>query len=183
MRSKAIDVRNRRRELDLLSRRDTVAQFAAVTRDDLASIAAPLMHWRNIRGEDDAYRFELLVTWLEEAALDANKARVDHLRARVEAEVALLMKNQNPVKAKAAAIKQVESSAFWSKVAPLELEKLRRELRGIMRFKQHAPTGHLLPKEYDVREAVTTFERTPKLEGLALVEYNIASSVCFASTC
>jgi type I restriction enzyme R subunit len=171
MDSKGIEVRDRRKELELLSNRDTVAQFAAATKADLLSIAAPLMQWRNIRGDEDAYRFDLLVARLEEAVLKGSP-RVADLKAAVEAEVALLMKNQNPVKAKAVAIKAVESKEFWASVTVPSLEEVRTELRGIMRYQQQAPPSRLLPKVYDVSEDdVAGVDRTPKLDGLDLVEY------------
>jgi type I restriction enzyme, R subunit len=169
--SKGIEVRDKRKELELLSNRETVAQFAAATKADLFSIAAPLMQWRNVRGEEDAYRFDLLVARLEEAVLKGSP-RVADLKAAVEVEVALLMKNQNPVKAKAEAIKVVESKEFWANVTVPKLEEVRTELRGIMRYQQQAPAGRLLPKIYDVSEGdVAGIDRTPKLDGLDLVEY------------
>jgi type I restriction enzyme, R subunit len=171
MDSKGIDVRDRRKELELLSNRDTVGQFAAATKADLLSIAAPLMQWRNIRGDEDAYRFDLLVARLEETLLKGSP-RVADFRAMVEAEVALLMRNQNPVKAKATAIKSVENKEFWARVTVPQLEEIRTELRGIMKFQQQAPSGRLLPKVYDVSEEdVVGVDRTPKLDGLDLVEY------------
>jgi type I restriction enzyme R subunit len=171
MDSKGIEVRDRRKELELLSNRDTVAQFAAATKADLLSIAAPLMQWRNIRGDEDAYRFDLLLARLEEAVLKGSP-RVADLRADVEAEVALLMKNQNPVKAKAAAIKAVESRDFWASVTVPQLEEVRAALRGIMKFQQQAAGRRLLPKVYDVAEDdIAGVDRTPKLDGLDLVEY------------
>ena len=94
------------------------------------------------------------------------------LKAAVEAEVALLMKNQNPVKAKAEAIKAVESKEFWANVTVPKLEEIRTELRGIMRYQQQASTGRLLPEAYDVSEDdVVGADRTPMLDGLDLVEY------------
>ena len=169
--SKGIDVRDNRKQLELLSNRDTVAQFAPATRADLFSIAAPLMQWRNIRGEEDAYRFDLLVTRLEVALLNGTP-RVADLRARVEAEVALLMKNQNPVKAKAATIKAVQSKGFWASITVPKLEDIRTELRGIMRYQQQAPAGRLLPQVYDVTDDdFAGADHTPKLDGLNLVEY------------
>ena len=171
MDSKGIEVRDKRRELELLSNRDAVAQFAAGTKADLVSIAAPLMQWRNIHGHEDAYRFDLLVTRLEDAVLKGSP-RVADLKAAVEAEVALLMKNQNPVKAKAVAIKAVESKEFWANLTVPKLEEVRVELRGIIKFQQQAPAGRLLPKVYDVpEEGVVGVDRTPKLDGLDLLEY------------
>ena len=106
------------------------------------SIAAPLQHLRSIRGDEDAYRFDLLVTRLQvELIKGGPKApKVQDLRARVEEAVELLAKNQNPVKARADAIKQVRSKDFWESVQVHHLEGLRRELRGIMKYQQTAPT-------------------------------------------
>ncbi len=80
MDSKGIEVRDKRKELELLSNRDAVSHFAAATKADLLSVAAPLMQWRNIRGDEDAYRFDLLVTRIEEAVLK-NSPRVADLKA------------------------------------------------------------------------------------------------------
>ncbi|MDI3289758.1 DEAD/DEAH box helicase family protein [Polyangium sp. 15x6] len=169
--SKSIAVRDRRMELERLSDRETLAQFAAATKADLLSIAAPLMQWRNIRGEEDAYRFDLLVTRLEEAVLKSAPAVAD-LKAAVEVEVARLMKNQNPVKAKAAAILAVESKEFWTAVTVPKLEDIRGELRGIMKYQAQVTTGRLTPRVFDVSDSdIEGVDHTPKLEGLELIEY------------
>jgi len=171
MDSKGIDVRNRRKELELLSNRETVAQFAPATKADLSSIAAPLMQWRNVRGDEDAYRFDLLVTRLEVEVLKASP-RVADLKAEVEAQVALLMKNQNPVKAKAAAIQAVQSKEFWASITVPKLEDIRTELRGIMKYQAQANPPRITVKVYDVAETVAAgWDRTPKIDGLDLVEY------------
>jgi type I restriction enzyme R subunit len=170
----AIDARDRWRELELLADADRLHHFAAATKADLLSIVAPLQHLRSIRGDEDAYRFDLLITRLEVELLKGGpKApKLHDLRARVEEAVELLAKNQNPVKAKADAIKQVRSKDFWSTVEVHHLEGLRSELRGIMKYQQLPPTGRVVPQSFDVTEdghLVETY--IPKLEGLDLVEY------------
>ncbi|MBK7583363.1 MAG: DEAD/DEAH box helicase family protein [Myxococcales bacterium] len=170
----SIEVRDRWRELELLSERDRLAQFAAVTRADLLSVAAPLMQWRNVRGDEDAYRFDLLVTRLELELLRGGPSapRVQDLKSRVEAEVELLMKNQNPVKAKAAIINAVRSKDFWTSVSVPKLEEVRGELRGIMKYQQQVPITRLGPQIYDVADAgFSGHSYIPRLEGLDLVEY------------
>ena len=170
----AIDARDKWRELELLADGDRVHHFAAATKADLLSIAAPLQRLRSIRGDEDAYRFDLLMTRLElelvRGGPDAPK--VQDLRARVEDAVELLAKNQNPVKAKADSIKQVRSKAFWSSVEVHHLEGLRRELRGIMKYQQLTPTTRVAPQVFDVTDAEFSAETyIPRLEGLDLVEY------------
>lgn len=169
-----IEVRDQWRELEQLSERERIAQFAAVTRDDLLSVAAPLMQWRTIRGEEDAYRFDLLISRVELEVLRAGAKgpTFQDLKARVEEQVELLMKNQNPVKAKAATIATVRSKAFWDAVTVPTLEEVRLELRGIMKYQQQMPSGRLAPQVFDVMDAdVSAQNYTPKMSGLDLAEY------------
>jgi type I restriction enzyme R subunit len=170
----AIDARDRWRELELLGDGDRVHHFSAATKADLLSIVAPLQHLRSIRSDEDAYRFDLLVTRLEVELVRGgpNAPRVKDLRARVEEAVELLSKNQNPVRARADAIKQARSKDFWKNVEVHHLEGLRRELRDIMRYQQLPSTTRVALPVFDVTDdgfAAETY--IPKLEGLDLVEY------------
>ena len=169
--TRSIEVRERLPELERLSDRDRIEQLAAATRADLLSIAAPLMQWRNIRGDEDAYRFDLLITTLEEAVLRGSP-RVADLRARVEAAVELLMKNQGPVKAKAASIQTVRSKAFWASVTVPQLEQLRADLRGVMKYQQPVKPNSVTHRILDITDIVNTNESyITKLEGLDRVQY------------
>jgi type I restriction enzyme R subunit len=169
-----IEVRDHWRELELLSDRARIAQFDASTKADLLSIAAPLMHWRNIRGSEEAYRFDLLATRLELELLRAGPSgtRALDLKAMLEEQVELLMKNQSPVKAKAEAINQVRSKEFWAGISVPKVEHLRLELRGIMKYQQQTPAGRVAPQILDIDDIGFTAETyIPRLEGLDLVEY------------
>jgi type I restriction enzyme R subunit len=170
----AIDTRDRWRELEMLADGDRVHDFAVATKADLLSIVAPLQHLRSIRGEEDAYRFDLLITRLQVELVKGgpNAPKMQDLRARVEEAVELLAKNQNPVKARADAIKQVRSKEFWESVQVHHLEGLRRELRGIMKYQQQTPTTNVVPRVFDVDDTEFSAETyIPRLEGLDLVEY------------
>lgn len=170
----AIDARDRWKELELLADGQRVHHFAAATQADLLSIVAPLQHLRSIRGDEDAYRFDLLMTRLEVEFVKGGPSapKVQDLRARVEEAVDLLGKNQNPVKAKADSIKQVRSKDFWSTVQVHHVEGLRRELRGIMKYQQLPTTTRVAPPVFDVTDHGFSAEAyIPKLEGLDLVEY------------
>ncbi|MBZ4414692.1 DEAD/DEAH box helicase family protein [Myxococcus sp. XM-1-1-1] len=170
----AIDTRDKWKELELLADGDRVHHFSAATKADLLSIVAPLQHLRSIRGDEDAYRFDLLMTRLELELLRGGPSapKVLDLRARVEEAVELLAKNLAPVKAKAEAIQQVRSKDFWAAVEVHHLEGLRRELRGIMKYQQLPPTTRVAPQVFDVTDDGHVAETyIPKLEGLDLVEY------------
>ncbi|ATB26894.1 DEAD/DEAH box helicase family protein [Melittangium boletus] len=170
----AIDARDKWKELELLADGDRVHHFAAATKADLLSIVAPLQHLRSIRGDEDAYRFDLLMTRLELELLRGGPSapKVLDLRARVEEAVELLAKNLAPVKARVEEIHQVRSKDFWAAVEVHHLEGLRRELRGIMKYQQLPPTTRVAPQVFDVTDDGHLAETyIPKLEGLELVEY------------
>jgi type I restriction enzyme R subunit len=170
----AIDARDKWKELTQLADGDRVHHFAAATKADLLSVVAPLQHLRSIRGDEDAYRFDLLMTRLQVELLKGGSSapRVQDLKGHVGEAVELLAKNQNPVKAKADAIKQVRSKEFWASVEVPHLEELRSELRGIMKYQQLPKTTRVAPPVFDVTDDGHISEAyVPRLEGLDLVEY------------
>jgi type I restriction enzyme R subunit len=172
--TKAIDARDRSRELERLSEGDRIQHFAAATRADLLSIVGPLLRLVSIRGDEDAYRFDLLMTRLQVELQKGGPSapRVQDLRARVEEAVELLAKNQNPVKAKADSIRLVRDQEFWTGVQVPQLEALRRELRGIMKYQQSPPATRLVPQVFDVTDVEFSAEAyIPRFEGLDMVEY------------
>lgn len=170
----AIDARDKWKELTQLADRDRVHHFAAATKADLLSIVAPLQHLRSIRGDEDAYRFDLLMTRLQIELLKGGPSgpKVQDLKGRVEEAVELLGKNLQPVKAKADAIKQVRSKDFWSSVEVHHLEGLRSELRSVMKYQELPTTTRVAPQVFDVTDdGHIAKPYIPKLEGLDLVEY------------
>jgi len=170
----SIEVRDQARALDLLAEPDRLAHFAAATQGELMAIVAPLQRTRNIRGDEDAYRFDLLTTRLQLELVrgSPDAPAVADLRGRVEEAIELLAKNQNPVKAKAEAINQVRNKSYWAAVTPLDVDVLRRDLRSIMKYQQALPAGRVSPLEYDVPDRDFAGEGyTPRLDGLELIAY------------
>jgi type I restriction enzyme R subunit len=170
----AIDARDRWKELTQLADSDRVHHFAAATKADLLSIVAPLQHLRSIRGEEDAYRFDLLVTRLQVELIKGgpNAPKVQDLRGRLVEAVELLGKNLQPVKAKADTIKQVRSKDTWSSVQVHQLEGWRSELRSVMKYQQLPSATRVAPQVFDVTDDGHVVEAyIPRLEGLDLVEY------------
>jgi len=170
----AIDARDKWKELTLLADEDRVHHFAAATKADLLSIVAPLQHLRSIRGDEDAYRFDLLMTRLQVELLKGGPSgpKVQDLKGRVEEAVELLGKNLQPVKAKADSIKQVRDKGFWRAFEVQHLEGLRSELRSVMKYQQLPTTTRVAPQVFDVTDDGHLAQAyIPKLEGLDLVEY------------
>jgi type I restriction enzyme R subunit len=98
--------------------------------------------------------------------------KVQDLKGRVEEAVELLGKNLQPVKAKADSIKQVRDKDFWSAVEVQHLERLRSELRSVMKYQQLPTTTRVAPQVFDVTDDGHVAQAyIPKLEGLDLVKY------------
>lgn len=151
---------------------DLVAAWDAQTEAHLRTVIEALMQWRNIRGMESAYRFDVLVTKAQRAAL-LGTADLADLKDQVQNSVSALPKNLNEVKAKAAHIKNVENPTFWHAPDFADLEEIRRELRGLMRFRAAGPK---LPKAQaltlDISDGgLISQEKSVRLEGLELREY------------
>lgn len=170
---KSIAVREKWKEVKAVSRPEVLQQFDAATRAVLTQEIAPLMQWVPVAGHEEAYQFDRLVCQLQTEKLKGS-SKFDDLKADVLAEVGELRINLSQVAAKMPVIDQVKSGPFWTSPTVPDLEKLREELRGVMRYRLPKTTSVLPPKVLDVKEDVTLIERkriVPKLAGLELVAY------------
>ncbi len=168
----AIAAKEHWKELEELSKSEVVSAWHATTKDKLRTVAAPLMHLIHQRGEDAAYRFDLVMTELQKAQLEATPEQEKH-KAAISEQVENLQMNLNQVKAKAESIKKVRSKPFWQSATQAELEELRGELRGVMKYQNYAAiVAKPGPLRLDIADSglVSTAYKT-KLEGLQLVEY------------
>ena len=168
----AITVREHWKELELLASLDTLKTWNAVTRSNLLTVAGPLMRLVTIRGEEAAYKFDLLTTRLQTAQL-LKTPTFDTLKAELKEQVEALPKNLNQVVAKAKSIEKVRSPEFWQKAQPAQLEELRQDLRAVMK---HCTRPDLSPKEkpetFDFRDGQRISQaHETKLKGLNLVQY------------
>ena len=169
--SRAIDVRDRWRDLQTLGAQATLEQFAAATRAALIDTVGPLMRWADIRDDEDAYRFDLLVAELQTELLRAS-GRFADLKGRLLSEVDALQKNLNPVKAKAETIKRVHTTEFWAGVTALALDEVRAELRSIMKHKVRVRPPGLDPRTIDVKDGgEERHHHVPTFEGQELIAY------------
>jgi type I restriction enzyme R subunit len=168
----AITVREHWKELELLASLDTIKSFSAVTRGNLRTVAAPLMRLVSIRGDEAAYKFDLLATRLQSAQLQKTPA-FDDLKAAVEEQVEALPKNLNQIIAKGDSIQKVRAPEFWAEVSCAEIEALRQDLRGVMKHQSYPERlAAEQPKVFDFRDGERKSEAyETKLKGLNLVQY------------
>jgi len=128
-----IAVKEKWREKRTVSKPETLNQFSPNTITTLRNEMAPLMQWVNIRGQGDAYNFDLLVTNAQIELL-RNSGHFDDLKGTIINQVTKLPMHLNPVREKTEVIKKVKSKEFWNPVTVGELEEIRKDLRGIMQY-------------------------------------------------
>jgi type I restriction enzyme R subunit len=170
---KTISVRDKWRQVTHYRNLDVIRQFAPATVADLKQDIAPLMQWRDICGDVPAYEFDQLLALAQTDLLKGN-ARFADRRAEIEACVAELQYNLNPVREHEAEIRHVKSAAFWDSITLATLEGLRLALRGIMKYREKGTTDPGFVKTIDVTEdaaLVQSVDHKPKLQGLEFVAY------------
>ena len=132
----------RERHQVVLEARDAerIRQFEPAMRQRLKQQVAPLMQYANIRGEADAYRFDLTMTQAMVAKATGSGEFEDH-RDRAINTIARLPISNNAVRQKADWLEKGKDTAWWLSASLTELEQLRANLRGVMRYQQRAGGG------------------------------------------
>lgn len=169
----ALAVKDNWRHVKAVQKDGVIKQFDAATRSVLLTEIAPLMQWRNITGHLPAMEFDTLCCRLQTTLLKGSSS-FDNLRDDLLNRVQQLQINLNPVRAKIATIEKVKAGPFWTSPTVPDIEEVRKELRGIMKYRAASGGTKFQPKMLDVTEDDALVERMryhPKLEGLELVEY------------
>ena len=155
-----ISVREKWREKRNVSRSEVLNRFDPAVELTLRKQMAPLMQWADIRGETPAYRFDVLMTELQIALLKKSDW-FDDYKSQLLDRISRLQMHLNPVRDKAESIKSVKSAEFWAAVTIEELETVRRELRGIMKYMAKAVYEPSQPKFIDLHDGQERYQRLP----------------------
>ena len=170
--SDCLCVREKWQEIKQVQKPGVLDQVDPATMATLRQEIAPLMKWRNSRGVEAAYQFDLLIYKLQADKLTGSATAENHKDAIIE-QTSSLPINLKQVMEKNEYIKLAKSSSFLDKATPKELETIRTELRGIMKYRKKTrpePVGPLVLRDViDDEEEYKT--HTPKLQGLELVAY------------
>jgi type I restriction enzyme R subunit len=134
---KALAVRDKWKIRQQMSDLDLIRQFAANTVLRLETDIAPLMQWVDIRGHAEAYQWDLLTTRIQHEKLKGS-GLFDDLVSEAIGQLQQLQMNLNQVKAHAARIKQCRDPAWWRATSLAEIEQVRSELRGILKYRDNA---------------------------------------------
>ena len=166
-------VREKWREIRSVQKEGVIESFEKATVATLRREIAPLMQWRDARGREAAYRFDVVVAKLQEAKL-TGASTADDLRDEIIEQVSDLPINIKQVAEKMETIEKAKKQPFYDSPTTDDLEEMRNELRGIMRHRKKKTTYSVEPLVLSVREESGEVQYTThkvKLEGLDLAAY------------
>ncbi|WP_298609138.1 DEAD/DEAH box helicase family protein [uncultured Thiothrix sp.] len=138
--------------------------FSPATQHILSSKIAPLMAARILQDKHatqfDKLMASLQICWVEKASCLADK------RAELLAQLDKLAINIQAVRQKDVLIAEVRSAAFWQNLSMPALERVRLELRGIMKYRQ-AENGmsYAIPITSTTDNHIRDQERVVKIAG------------------
>jgi len=163
-----IRVREKWKQLQVAKDPKRLKQLDPGVKAILTQDIAPLMQWRDLKGDQAGYDFDLLVSRLQ-TELVTGTDKVEGLKDELLSRLEELPVSLNQVKARAETINQARSSAFWDNVTPASLEEVRHKLRGTMQYRVRQTRAVVPPRVLDIKEEgdlIETRVRKVKLDDL-----------------
>ena len=170
---KCLEVREKWRAVHSMRKPGVLDGFEPATIATLRREILPLMRWRDIRGEEAATSHDLLLARLEAETLKKTSKAMS-LRDSLAEHAAELPITIKQVAEKLLKVKSAQNQAFLEVATLADLEMLRTDLRGLMRYRRKqrstsagAVTLNLREGDHDIQ--VSSY--TPRLVGLDLAAY------------
>ena len=168
-----IRVREKWKQIQVAKDPQRLQQLDAGVKAILTQDVAPLMQWRDLKGDQAGFEFDVLVSRLQ-TELVKGSDQVEGLEDDLLTRLDELPPSLNQVKARAETINQVRSPAFWDDVTPAALEEIRHKLRGTMQYRVRQPRVAIAPTVLDITEEGDLIEsrvRKVKLDDLDKAAY------------
>lgn len=168
-----LSIREKWKDIRGMQKEGLLDSFAPATVASLRKTIAPLMQWRDCHGKEAALRFDVLVTRLISAKLTGS-SEAESLRDEIITQVSSLPINLKPVQEKLPVIQKAKQTPFYKEASVADLETIRQELRGIMRFRSSTGGERAKPLFLNVAEDPTEYKvntHKVKLAGMDLAAY------------
>ncbi|MCK8132222.1 DEAD/DEAH box helicase family protein [Pseudoalteromonas sp. 2CM28B] len=132
----------------------------------------PLMQWRNIMGQSEAYKFDLELTTIQTLIFtDANQ--IDLAKQSIMNKVESLQMHLNEVRSKAPAIAEIQTQQYWQYLTHAALEQSRINLRSIIHLRNKSvkpPTSDFV---LDIKEDENQIHEADRLTKIVSIDYQI----------
>jgi len=156
-----------------LSQVDVLHQFAPVTKGLLFDQMAPLMQWRNIKGQSEALKLDLDMVNAQYARM-AQPELLEPVKEQILGKVRTLSMHLNQVRNKAAEINQIQQEDFWQMAAFDDFEHQRQSLRGVIHLRDKGATPPLEPQTIlDIKEDAAEYRTQERKTNIRTVDYEI----------
>ncbi|WP_111977194.1 DEAD/DEAH box helicase family protein [Algibacillus agarilyticus] len=152
-------------------------QFAPKTKARLYEHIAPLMQWRNIMGQSEAYKFDNEIAIIQ-TLLYTDPSQIDLARQTLMVKIDKLQMHLNEVRAKASFIADIQKDGYWQNLtASIDgfetLESSRKALRAIIHLRDkgtYTPPPEVI---LDIKEDKAGYQATARPTKIVSIDYQI----------
>ncbi|MDN7125664.1 DEAD/DEAH box helicase family protein [Pseudidiomarina sp. 1APP75-32.1] len=130
----SIAVQRELRKIHQLTQTDALQKFDARTQHLLMQTMAPLMAAR-VLSDKHASQFDRLIAEIAKCFVEQASCLEDG-RDHLMIDISMLAVNIQAVRQKSDIIDEVQSAKFWQELSVEDLERVRKELRGIMKYRK-----------------------------------------------
>lgn len=167
-----IAVRDNWRAVEAAKDEKRLNQFAPDTKKLLWDSIAPLMQWRNIMGQGEAYRFDTDIAVVQ-TLLFTDITQIDVARQTIISKVEALQMHLNEVRAKASFIAAIQKDGYWQHLSFDALEQSRKALRSIIHLRDK-PAVALDPELIlDIKEDAADYQIAERAAKITSIDYEI----------
>nr|WP_239032960.1 DEAD/DEAH box helicase family protein [Pseudoalteromonas luteoviolacea] len=147
-------------------------QFPPSIKQLLWSDVAPLMQWRNIMGQSEAYRFDTEMAILQ-TLLYRDKGDIDLVKSPMLKKVGSLQMHLNEVRVKASDIAIIQAEPYWQDLTFAALEQSRVALRGIIHLRDKESTVPEPVQVLDIKEEEVEYQIEERAANIVSIDYQI----------
>lgn len=152
-------------------------QFAPETKASLYEHIAPLMQWRNIMGQSEAYKFDNEIGIIQ-TLLYTDPSQIDLARQALMVKIEKLQMHLNEVRAKASFIADIQKEEYWQNLtASIDgfetLETSRKALRSVIHLREKGIKQPSQEVILDIRENEADYQVTERPTKIVSIDYQI----------
>jgi type I restriction enzyme R subunit len=148
----------------------TLNQFAPQTKANLFEHLAPLMQWRNIMGQSEAYKLDNEIGIIQ-TLVYTDPSQIDLAKQSMMNKVETLQMHLNEVRAKASDIAKIQTQTYWQNLSFASLEQSRLALRSIIHLREKAIKPPPIDYVIDITEEVSEIHEAERLTKIISIDY------------